>query len=522
MARDQPLSLRGTNETPMAYGVGRREFCFTSAAALVGLSIKGDRPLTGGFVNDGIALGHTLRGRGSMGAATTTVRIPIVVVGGGMAGLSAAWRLQKRGFDRFVVLELAARAGGNSRSGENAITGFPWGAHYVPIPDEKATYVRELFAELGVLKADGSWEERHLCMSQQERLFIHGRWQEGIEPAIGLTPDDREQFRRFGELTAALRASGRFTVPLDNGLSEEDAALDRLSFAAWLTEHGFDSKPLLWYANYACRDDYGALTTAVSAWAGLHYFSSRDNDEKGPLTWPEGNGWIVKRLLERVGRFVRAGQPVRAIQREKSAFRVRAGDTDYLCDAVIFAAPTFLAPYIIEGGQPIAGCEYSPWMTANLTLETIPDLDRGEPAWDNVIMSSPALGYVDAMHQSLRSVAGRTVWTFYWSLAEMGPSAARSFLIAKDWAYWKEAILTDLERVHPRIRACVSHLDVMRIGHAMVRPTVGAVFSAQRQALKRSRDRLVFAHSDVSGLSLFEEAQFRGVTAADRVLQRIG
>jgi len=31
----------------------------------------------------------------------------------------------------------------------------------------------------------------------------------------------------------------------------------------------------------------------------------------------------------------------------------------------------------------------------------------------------------------------------------------------------------------------------------------------------------VFAHSDVSGLSLFEEAQFRGVTAADRVLRLI-
>jgi hypothetical protein len=103
----------------------------------------------------------------------------------------------------------------------------------------------------------------------------------------------------------------------------------------------------------------------------------------------------------------------------------------------------------------------------------------------------------------------------------MPPSAGRSFLIAKDWGYWKEAILTDLERVHPRIRSCVSRLDVMRIGHAMVRPTVGAVFSAQRRELKRSHDRLVFAHSDVSGLSLFEEAQFRGVTAADRVLRLI-
>jgi hypothetical protein len=60
---------------------------------------------------------------------------------------------------------------------------------------------------------------------------------------------------------------------------------------------------------------------------------------------------------------------------------------------------------------------------------------------------------------------------------------------------------------------------VMRIGHAMVRPTVGAIFSAERQALKRPNGGLIFAHSDISGLSLFEEAQYRGVVAADHVLR---
>jgi hypothetical protein len=134
-------------------------------------------------------------------------------------------------------------------------------------------------------------------------------------------------------------------------------------------------------------------------------------------------------------------------------------------------------------------------------------------------MNSPTLGYVDAMHQSLRTFADRTVWTFYWALADGTPSANRKLLLEKDWAYWKEAILSDLERVHPRIRSCVSRVDVMRIGHAMVRPTVGAIFSAERRALKRPRGSLVYAHSDISGLSLFEEAQYRGVAAADHLLR---
>ena len=509
MAPDQPL-----NPT-------RREFVVSSAAALVGLSIKGDRPLAGAFVNDDINPGHVIRGRGAMGAASTTVRVPVVIVGGGIAGLSAAWQLTRKGFDQFVLLEMSARAGGNSRWGENETTAYPWGAHYVPVPGKGATEVRELFSELGVLKADGTWEPRYLCLAPQERLFLYGRWQEGIEPAIGLTPRDRDQFRRLADTTDSLRATGRFTVPLDAGLSSRDAALDRISFADWLAGQRFDSRPLLWYANYACRDDYGALAADVSAWAGLHYFASRDSDEKGPLTWPEGNGWIVKQLLARVRRFVRTEATVRAVRRDGPGFRIRAGDTEYRCRAVVFAAPTFLAPYIVEGMAPLRHFEYSPWVTANLTLDSIPDIDRGEPAWDNVVMSSPALGYVDAMHQSLRTFADRTVWTFYWALADGAPAANRMILAEKNWAYWKEAILADLERVHPRIRACVSRLDVMRIGHAMVRPTVGTVFSDERQAMKRSRDGLVFAHSDVSGLSLFEEAHYRGVTAANRVLRMI-
>ena len=294
--------------------------------------------------------------------------------------------------------------------------------------------------------------------------------------------------------------------------------LDRVSFDSWLRDNRFDSKPLRWYIDYVCRDDYGALASEVSAWAGLHYFSSRDSEDKGPLTWPEGNGWIVRQLLARVGRFVRTGQAVRAVRRDGHQFRVRAGEIDYICRAVIFAAPTFLASYVVEGFAPLRTFEYSPWLTANLTLESIPDLDRGEPAWDNVVMSSPALGYVDATHQSLRSIRNKTVWTFYWALADATPSAGRATLIARDWAYWKEAILTDLERVHPTIRSCVSRVDVMRMGHAMVRPTVGAVFSDERERLKHAEGGLLFAHSDVSGLSLFEEAQHRGVTAAERVL----
>jgi glycine/D-amino acid oxidase-like deaminating enzyme len=487
----------------------RRRFL---SAGLIGLTVKAERTITGSFVNESHSLGHRLRDRSAFLPPARRIKVPLVIVGGGIAGLSAAWRLDKSGFRDFVLLEMAPQAGGNARWGENEISAYPWAAHYVPIPNRKSALVRELFEELGLLHG-GKLEERHLCFSPQERLFLHGRWQEDLEPTVGATAEDRRQYREFEDRIAQYGDTGEFTIPIE--LGARPSPLDRISMADWLRQNRFDSPYLKWYVNYACRDDYGALASGVSAWAGVHYFASRENEDKGPFTWPEGNGWITRRLLEKLGRYVKTGSTVYRIARDGRRLRVLTEVAEYISDAVIFAAPTFLAPYILEDCPPVHGFEYSPWLTANLTLDRLP-IERGlELAWDNVIYDSPALGYVVATHQNLSSRVDRTVWTYYWALAQGAPAENRRLLLEKDWGYWKEVILNDLSRAHPDIRACVSRIDIMRMGHAMVRPTVGFLFSEQRKRLANHRGENVwFANSDLSGISIFEEAQYRGVRAA--------
>jgi hypothetical protein len=502
--------------------MNRRKFLTLTSAALINLSRKSDRPIAGSFVNESFPAGHQLRGHAAFPAPKQFEKIRVVIVGGGIAGLSAAWHLRKKGFKDFVLLEMNDAAGGNSRWGQNEITAYPWAAHYVPVPGPKAVYVRELFEDLGVLQ-NGVWNERYLCFSPQERLFLYGRWQEGIEPTIGLKPRDREQFQRLEDLFSKYRKSGEFTIPLELGRSKNSADLDRVSFADSLGQQGFDSPLVNWYMNYACRDDYGALAKDTSAWAGIHYFSSREAEEKGTLTWPEGNAWITRRLLEHVGENVRTNQMVHRITPGPRGVTVEAGDTQFQSEFVIFAAPTFLAPYIVEKFPRLNDFTYSPWLTANLTLDRLPDQRGAEPTWDTVFLDSPTLGYVDATHQSIRSHIDKTVWTFYWALAEGDPAQNRRFLLEKDWTYWKEAILHDLERVHSDIRQCVSRIDIMRMGHAMIRPTPGAIFSTERQRLCNSsaESRLLFANSDLSGISIFEEAQYHGVEAAQKILHSI-
>jgi len=494
----------------------RRRFL---SAALIGLTAKAERAISGSFVNDAHALGHRLRDRSGFRAPARRITVPLVIAGGGIAGLSAAWRLDKSGFRDFILLEMAPQAGGNSRWGDSEISAYPWGAHYVPIPNKKSPLVRELFEELGLMHA-GKLEERHLCFSPQERLFIHGRWQDSLEPGIGVTAEDRRQYRAFHERMEEFRASGEFTIPMDLGAKRSQ--LDAISMEQWLRNQRFTSGSLNWYVNYACRDDYGALASGVSAWAGIHYFAARETEDKGPFTWPEGNGWIVKRLLAKLGRYLRTNSAVYGIVREGRRLRVLTEDTEYVTEGLIFAAPTFLAHYLLEGAPPAQGFEYSPWLTANLTLDRMPRERGSELAWDNVIYGSPALGYVVATHQNLASRVDRSVWTYYWALAQGTAAQNRRLLLERDWGYWKEAILNDLSRAHPDIRECVSRIDIMRMGHAMIRPLVGFLSSEHRTRLTNDRGgNLWFANSDLSGISIFEEAQYRGVRAAESALRRL-
>lgn len=438
-----------------------------------------------------------------------------------MAGLCAGWRLATRGVNDFVILEMEAQAGGNARWGENDVTAYPWGAHYVPVPGKAAGLVRELFIDLGVF--DGhSWDERHLVHAPDERLFLHGRWQEGLEPQVGPTRRDRDQFARFAARMADLRASGRFTIPMAAATDlRRPPPEDALSMAAWLDREGLDSPWLRWMVDYACRDDYGGLAQDVSAWAGILYFAARDADDTGPLTWPEGNGWIVRRLLQRLDGRVETGRLTYRVERSGRAWRVLTPETAWTADVVIVAAPVHVATRLVpEAPRPTLTS--APWVTANLTLDRWPR-ERGFPvAWDNVIFDSPALGYVVATHQHLRRHVPRTVWTYYWALADRPATEARAWLLGQEYATLRDRILVDLARAHPDIVECVSRVDVMRFGHAMVRPTPGLLSDPQWRALQEGHDGLFYAHSDLSGLALFEEAQYRGVLAADRALVRLG
>lgn len=530
------------------------------AAALVPWVLASCRPsppnVTGGFVGTHPERGHLLRL--SPVAATPSTppqriqRTRVLIAGAGVAGLAAARALRLSGMNDFVVLDLEDQAGGNARSTQLAGMPCPIGAHYLPVPGQQAHEVQDLLEELGVRqRVAGRWhyDERHLCHSPQERLYLHGAWQEGLLPLAGIGPSTLHQYQLFAKEVQRLRQASTWSLPASR--SHFDAVQTPLlhqSFARYLGAMGLNEPYLLWYLDYCCRDDFGAGLATVSAWAGLHYFASRhgfrapqslggapaaaldDSDQEGILTWPEGNAWLTQRMAQPLGERLHTGQIITRIRQGKHGAEVwstSAKDgrvTQWQAQQVVVALPVFVAARVIENPSPLLQTaaqhlRYAPWMVSNLQLSS--PLFPGEgaaPSWDNVIFQSKGLGYVIATHQNLAPVPQATVLTHYLALGDDAPQA-RAQLLGGSWDALKAQVVAELATVHPDLPYKLQEVQITRYGHAMTTPSPGNFgvwtwatsadkgHSTSGKAMVPPQDgRLHFAHSDWAGYSVFEEA----------------
>ena len=312
----------------------RRSFLkITSGAVVAGSMLSScqyKNTIKGKIIGASTHRGHLLRDN-SFEAPTEIDKKKVVIVGGGISGLSAGYQLRKKGENDFLLLDLEDEVGGNARAGNNAISAYPWGAHYVPIPNNDLPEYHDFLKACGVITGTAEnglplYNEAYLCFDPQERLYINGRWQDGLVPHYGLSANEQQQVRRFLSLMDRYRRQkGRdgkdaFAIPLDASSKDaEFVAFDRLTMKDWLVQNGFTSEALHWYVNYCTRDDFGTSYHLVSAWMGIHYFACRKgrgaNAEPGDvLTWPEGNGFLVKQLARPVKENIRTGCLVTAVQ----------------------------------------------------------------------------------------------------------------------------------------------------------------------------------------------------------------
>jgi hypothetical protein len=154
-------------------------------------------------------------------------------------------------------------------------------------------------------------------------------------------------------------------------------------------------------------------------------------------------------------------------------------------------------------------------------MDGMPREAQGVPlAWDNVVYRGDGLGYVVSTHQLIRlSPPQRSVFSAYQALNLDTPDDTRRWLAAAHPDDLRAQAAIDLVPAYGRdLWRHAAALEITVRGHAMATPDVGFLSRPGLLALRDAHGPVLFAHADLSGMSLFEEASYWGVLAANRAI----
>lgn len=533
----------------------RRSFLISSSAGGAGLALGGGifwqwQEMPTEVRYPGRAEGHQLRDMLRDGkqlpAVSRTINTDIVILGSGIAALSAAWKMQKLGKRDFLMVS-GPQLHGNAAGGHFGEYAYPTGGHYLPLPSPESTHVREILFDLGYLQRDPyaeapHYDERYVLHAPEERLLMDGVWQEGFLPTEGVPAWELAEHKRFFAEVVRLRAlhgsDGKRVFVFPTVLSSSDPAwmsLDNITLKQWLEQNNYKAPTLHWYLNYCCRDDYGRRYDEISAWAGLHYYCSRwgkaaNAGDGAWLTWPGGMAPVAAALDKAAGgaRLNGSAYMLREANQGVEALCLTMVEgvpqtVRILARKAICAMPLYMAGRVVENiaqyGFKLQRDvpQYAPWMVANFLMKRYPpELPHAQLSWDNVVYSEPGLGFVVSTHQDIRvETPEKSVFSAYIALSHLKIDAARKWLNSASAKELLDLASADLKTAYGwKLAACVEKVEITVRGHAMAAPLPGFRSNRGLQALREHNGAILFAHADLSGFSVFEEAAWWGMRAA--------
>ncbi|MGH3744778.1 MAG: hydroxysqualene dehydroxylase HpnE, partial [Mycobacteriales bacterium] len=430
----------------------------------------------------------------------------VVVVGGGLAGLTAALDLVDRGQD-VTLLEARPRLGGLTASFARGGLTVDTGQH---------VFLRCCTAYLGLLDRLGV---AHLT-TMQDRLDVPV-WVDGTRKSLR-----RNGFRPPLHLAAGLLSylglvRAARAVPAALGLQRLDVgspAVDAQTFGGWLAEHGQDRAAvdalwgLLTVATLNCDPDEASLALAAKVvQTGL--FETAGGADIGVPDVPLGRLHGDAFAAALAGADVKVNAKVTAIAcadgssrgRSPAGFDVSVGAEVLHADAVVVAVPPAVAAGLLPGQAAVNVADLGSSPIVNVHVH-----------YDRPVLDVPFLATVGS---PLQWVFDRTAA----SGATTGQYVAVSLSAADLWLPQKAAdilstLLPELVRVLPAARhAEVVDAFVTREPHATFRQVAGSAASRPSSATAVHGLALAGAWTDTGWPATMEGAVRSGHTAASVV-----
>jgi oxygen-dependent protoporphyrinogen oxidase len=441
----------------------------------------------------------------------------VVVVGGGIAGLSAAWRLRERDV---LLLEADERLGGRLRSDPRGDYWMNYGAHLFPGP---GTIVDRMARECGLdtLPVTGSM----MGLAVGPRRLTRGRV-ETYPFRLSLSARDRVAFALAGlRVQRAVSAHRRVSTP---GAGEAPADV-RARVLAFEDERSFADflgpLPPAVETIFSCAAHRAtAEPSELSAGCGIGLFA---------LVWGGKRSLIARNLLGGSGQLPAAlGRRLGARARTRCrATRLRGEGAELIVEyqadgrarsvrarhAIVAVQAPFAAPLVAPmAGRAAAALEqmsYGAFLSVAVqTRET-----RAMP-WDRIYaMATPGRVFDMFTNQAhaLRGDGNRRSGGSLMLFA--GARGAAALLRERDEAII-ERFLADLHDLYPQTRGVIAHATVHRweLGNVFARPG--------RHRLQAPLEGALGTHANVhlagdyfAELGNMEAAAQTGTLAAERV-----
>jgi len=465
----------------------------------------------------------------------------VLVVGGGIAGLTVTYKLRDR---RVLLLEGEREVGGVSKSESWQGLEYAIGAAYIIDPDPDSEDARELAGFKLLEELDLRRRGEDLTKDRKLQRRLSGDANHCIFSNRRVVPEAEVytlRNRRFFE--HVLDSDAYPSVPPEDPALVE--ALDRISFKSFVGDSALQRKiygrsvgtisRLGWEAiEYYCWGAFGTTALETSAYHGLNFFAAEFGSV---LVFPGGNGFITKRLAERIRRDypqrIRTGAWTLRVEKDGAEFSATTWEDGRLhrhrARSVVFSAPLFLAPTIIPSlpdaqRKAIATLDYRSYVVANVLLRRPATRIFANPVFRNGYELTRVHG-VDVAKVPAEEISNEKVYSDA-ILADFasGRHATHAVLTAyRPYPYAESrSRLENLtyDQIDAEIRREVlagfgphglraddiEGVRLTRWGHPMIVTRPGQLADGTMRAASQSQPGLYFAHTDVQGAPAYENA----------------
>ncbi len=326
------------------------------------------------------------------GKANVTAKVyDVIIVGGGIAGLTAAYNLKD--YD-VLLLEMKNEVGGRASTGQYRKISFSRGAEYLGKPEGA---LADIINELGLTLRE--------IPAPADIVFHGGKFYVGElgKARLLIEKSNLGEFNRFAR--GLLKMYGKYDEIPDISLRGELARMDNMTAKQWFDENHF---PQIYHEvyNVASRGLFGASLDEISALAVLPEFAydfesfegvgdedeleqelSETESHTGMYTFDKGIGEIPVALSRHLGDSIRTNTRVTDIARVGELFEIRCVENatkelSFSAEAVIVATPAIVALDIGDGvlkdqqRHLLGSVNYAPYATIALFSDS-PIFDKG-------------------------------------------------------------------------------------------------------------------------------------------------